>query len=83
MSVITCDHGNKLEPFLTKVLITEVEAMLKGHIDVIFRGNSLPCKVLSQSFRQFGFLFIQSVLRPLVMNLLREDHKSYEVDPTR
>ena len=80
---MTCDHLNKLEPFLTKVLVNEVEALLRGQIDVIFRGNSFPCKVLSQSFKTFGLFFLQSVLRPIVVDLLQDKDKRYEVDHTR
>ena len=83
LTLMVCDHLGRLEPFLTKVLVNEVEAMLRGQIDVIFRGNSFPCKLLSQSFHTFGFYFLQSVLRPIVINLLQDREKRYEVDPNR
>ena len=64
-------------------LTHKVEALESGHVDTLFRGNSIACKVLSCSFKTFGFYYLQSVVRPLILQLMKSDDRDYEVDPTR
>ncbi len=52
-------------------------------MDTLFRGNSIACKVLSLSFKTFGLYYLQSVLRPLIIDLVKISDLDYEVDPTR
>lgn len=77
------DYKNKLASFLTRILNTEVEALESGRVDTLFRGNSIACKVLSVSFKTFGLYYLQSVVRPLIMQLIKNSEADFEVDPTR
>jgi len=52
-------------------------------VDTLFRGNSIACKVLSVSFKTFGLYYLQSVLRPLIIEHIRSCDLDYEVDPAR
>ena len=52
-------------------------------MDTLFRGNSIACKVLSSSFKTFGLYYLQSVVRPLILQLLKMGDKDFEVDPAR
>ena len=52
-------------------------------MDTLFRGNSIACKVLSVSFKTFGLYYLQTVVRPLILQLIKTSDKDYEVDPTR
>ena len=52
-------------------------------MDTLFRGNTIACKVLSCSFKTFGLYYLQAVVRPLILQLLKSVDKDYEVDPTR
>ena len=60
-----------------------MEALESGRVDTLFRGNSIACKVLSLSFKTFGLYYLQSVLRPLIIDLIKTSDLDYEVDPTR
>ena len=77
------DYKNRLAAFLTRILNTEVEALESGRVDTLFRGNSIACKVLSVSFKTFGLYYLQSVVRPLIMQLIKNTDADFEVDPTR
>ena len=61
----------------------QVEALDSGRLDTLFRGNTIACKVLSISFKTFGLYYLQSVLRPLILSLMKSNDCDYEVDPTR
>ena len=61
----------------------QVEALESGRVDTLFRGNSIACKVLSLSFKTFGLYYLQSVVRPLIMDLIKNSEADFEVDPTR
>ena len=61
----------------------QVEALDSGRLDTLFRGNTIACKVLSISFKTFGLYYLQSVLRPLILSLMKSNDRDYEVDPTR
>ena len=61
----------------------QVEALDSGRLDTLFRGNTIACKVLSISFKTFGLYYLQSVLRPLILSLMKSHDCDYEVDPTR
>ena len=52
-------------------------------MDTLFRGNSIACKVLSLSFKTFGLYYLQSVVRPLIIQLMKCNDKDFEVDPAR
>lgn len=52
-------------------------------MDTLFRGNSISCKVLSLSFKTFGLYYLQSVVRPLIVQLMKCNDKDFEVDPAR
>ena len=54
-----------------------------GRVDTLFRGNTIACKVLSSSFKTFGLYYLQSVVRPLILQLLKMGDKDFEVDPAR
>ena len=54
-----------------------------GRVDTLFRGNTVACKVLSSSFKTFGLYYLQSVVRPLILQLLKMGDKDFEVDPAR
>ena len=43
----------------------------------------MACKVLSIAFKTFGLYYLQSVLRPLILDLMKTQEFDYEVDPTR
>lgn len=60
-----------------------MEALESGRLDTLFRGNSIACKVLSCSFKTFGLYYLQSVVRPLILQLMKSNDKEYEVDPAR
>ena len=60
-----------------------MEALESGRVDTLFRGNSIACKVLSVSFKTFGLYYLQSVVRPLIMQLIKTSEVDFEVDPTR
>ena len=60
-----------------------MEALESGRLDTLFRGNSIACKVLSCSLKTFGLYYLQSVLRPLILQLMKSNDKEYEVDPVR
>lgn len=77
------DAKNRLASFLTRILNTEVEALESGRVDTLFRGNSIACKVLSVSFKTFGLYYLQSVVSPLIMQLIKNSDADFEVDPTR
>ena len=62
---------------------SQVEALESGRVDTLFRGNSIACKVLSVSFKTFGLYYLQSVLRPLITQLIKTSELDYEVDPAR
>lgn len=64
-------------------LSMQLEAMESGRVDTLFRGNTIACKVLSCSFKTFGLYYLQAVVRPLILQLLKSVDKEYEVDPTR
>ena len=61
----------------------QVEALDSGKLDTLFRGNTIACKVLSIAFKTFGLYYLQSVLRPLILNLMKTQEYDYEVDPMR
>ena len=61
----------------------QVEALESGRLDTLFRGNSIACKVLSCSFKTFGLYYLQSVVRPLILQLMKSNDREYEVDPAR
>ena len=61
----------------------KVEALESGRLDTLFRGNSIACKVLSCSFKTFGLYYLQSVVRPLILQLVKSKDRDYEVDPAR
>ena len=61
----------------------QMEAVESGRVDTLFRGNTIACKVLSCSFKTFGLYYLQSVVRPLILHLLKQVDKDYEVDPSR
>ena len=52
-------------------------------MDTLFRGNTIACKVLSIAFKTFGLYYLQAVLRPMILNLMKTLDCDYEVDPTR
>ena len=52
-------------------------------MDTLFRGNSIACKVLSVSFKMFGLYYLQSVVRPLILRLIKNSELDFEVDPAR
>lgn len=54
-----------------------------GRVDTLFRGNTIACKVLSSSFKTFGLYYLQAVVRPLILQLLKMGDKDFEVDPAR
>lgn len=81
--VVLFDYKNKLPSFLTEILMTEVVALESGRLDTLFRGNTMACKVLSIAFKTFGLYYLQSVLRPLILDLMKTQEYDYEVDPTR
>ena len=64
-------------------LAIQVEALESGRVDTLFRGNSIACKVLSLSFKTFGLYYLQSVVRPLILQLMKCNDKDFEVDPAR
>lgn len=43
----------------------------------------MACKVLSSCFKTFGLYYLQSVVRPLILSLVKTCDKDYEVDPSR
>ena len=57
--------------------------MESGRLDTLFRGNSVACKVLSSCFKTFGLYYLQSVVRPLILSLIKSCDREYEVDPSR
>ena len=57
--------------------------MESGRLDTLFRGNTIACKVLSIAFKTFGLYYLQSVLRPLILSLMKTQDCDYEVDPMR
>ena len=61
----------------------QVEAADSGRVDTLFRGNSMACKVLSSSFKTFGLYYLQSVVRPLILQMLKLSDVDFEVDPAR
>lgn len=65
------------------VYIPQVEAADSGRVDTLFRGNTIACKVLSSSFKTFGLYYLQSVVRPLILQLLKLNDMDFEVDPSR
>jgi hypothetical protein len=65
------------------MLSLQVEALESGRVDTLFRGNSIACKVLSLSFKTFGLYYLQSVVRPLIIQLMKCNDKDFEVDPAR
>jgi neurofibromin 1 len=81
--VLLFDYKNRLTSFLTQILMTEVDALESGKLDTLFRGNTIACKVLSIAFKTFGLYYLQSVLRPLILNLMKTQENDYEVDPAR
>ena len=66
-----------------RVLSSKLEAAESGRVDTLFRGNTIACKVLSSSFKTFGLYYLQSVVRPLILQLLKLVDKDFEVDPAR
>ena len=60
-----------------------MEALESGRLDTLFRGNSIACKVLSCSFKTFGLYYLQSVVRPLILQLMKSGDIDYEVDASR
>lgn len=60
-----------------------MEALESGRVDTLFRGNSIACKVLSISFKTFGLYYLQTVVRPLILQLIKTSDIDYEVDPAR
>lgn len=62
---------------------SQLEAAESGRVDTLFRGNTIACKVLSSSFKTFGLYYLQSVVRPLILQLLKLVDKDFEVDPAR
>lgn len=81
--VVLFDYKNMLADFLFCILQSEVEAIESGRQDTLFRGNSIACKVLSCSFKTFGVYYLQSVVRPLILSLIKSHDLEYEVDPSR
>jgi neurofibromin 1 len=77
------DSKHKLAPFLNSILNTEMDDAESGRVDTLFRGNTIACKVLSSSFKTFGLYYLQSVVRPLILQLLKIGDKDFEVDPAR
>lgn len=61
----------------------KVDALESGRLDTLFRGNTIACKVLSIAFKTFGLYYLQSVLRPLILNLMKAQDSDFEVDPSR
>ena len=61
----------------------KVDALESGRLDTLFRGNTIACKVLSIAFKTFGLYYLQAVLRPLILNLMKNLESDYEVDPMR
>lgn len=57
--------------------------MESGKLDTLFRGNTIASKTLSIAFKTFGLYYLQSVLRPLILNLMKSREFDYEVDPAR
>lgn len=60
-----------------------MEATESGRVDTLFRGNTIACRVLSSSFKTFGLYYLQSVVRPLILQLLKFVDRDFEVDPSR
>ena len=67
----SCYHHLHLACCLFPTL--QVEALDSGRLDTLFRGNIIACKVLSISFKTFSLYYLQSVLCPLILSLMKSN----------
>ncbi|XP_060809014.1 neurofibromin [Amyelois transitella] len=79
------DAKHLLAPLLWNIFYREVE--VSDCMQTLFRGNSLGSKIMAFCFKIYGHSYLQSLLEPLINNLLEkaanEPDLSFEVDPAR
>ncbi|XP_048582480.1 neurofibromin-like isoform X2 [Nematostella vectensis] len=74
------DSKNILSKLLKNIFALEVRSA-EG-VQTLFRGNSLASKVMSFCFKVYGTSYLQTLLEPLVSDLIKNT-TSFEVDPER
>ena len=79
MIVKILDAFRRLVPLMTSAITKEV-SVTQDH-STLFRGNSIPTKLMSSFTRLLGQPYLDVTIRPIVRDILAYDPDLYEIDP--